>query len=167
MGHQVNFYLTPPDVAALEEALRNIEPMIVLHSRSNAPEPRVLNNLNLAEDGKTWLFFYLVRASDLTDVEMCHVPEQGYWSIDVIKSPVVQFNRCFLDDKILRRGRVYYVEKFYGNDNEIVSKSESFRNWAKTIQKVTKSNLKKYGPDYIGKGAEVWLTTSGGVLAQN
>ena len=161
MGHQVNFYASPPDIANLQRLLGEMEPMLILHSRAASANPRVLSSLRHAEHGDPWLFYYLVRKSDLEDVILEHVAEQRYWSIDVIRSPVVQFNSCFFDGTILRRGRVYYVDGFYGENGEWIEKSEGFRLWARAILKVTKKGLKRHGSDYIGAGAAEWLVGGG------
>lgn len=154
------------DLDDVESAIRSLAPLVVLHSRSSGPMPRELKNFNLVEEGKKWLYFYLVQPDKINEVVMIHVPEQGYWSIDVHRSPVVQMNLCFFNGQILRRGRVYYVDKFYGPDNELVSKSVSFQQWAKSILVTVKKGLKKSGTDYIGQDAENWLLTNGGELAQ-
>lgn len=164
MGHQVNFYLDPSDTTAVEHVLRSLGPFYVLHSRSPAPEPRVFESLNVEENGQPWLFLYLVRPEDLHAVVTTHVPAQGYWSVDVLDSPVVEFDRCFFDGAILRRGRLYYVDGFYDARQQWQDKPESFRTWAKAVLAKTKKMLKRRNSDYIGSGAEAWLASSGGKL---
>jgi hypothetical protein len=160
MAHQVNFYAAPEDIAQIEAEVRQIEPIEFLHSRSQAAGPRVVSSLDLREDGTPWLFFYLVRESDLAAVVTNRVPAQGYWTVDVFRSPVVEFNRCYFDGNILRRGRVYYVDGFYRSDEIWVEKSEYFRRWAKSVFKITKRCLKRHGTDYIGQEAWSWLNES-------
>lgn len=80
MGHQANFYVTPPDIAELELAIRKLEPMIVLHDRSPTARPRTLSSLRFSEDPEALLFYFLVRESDLSEVVTRHVPAQGYWT---------------------------------------------------------------------------------------
>ena len=164
MGHQVNFYVTPQDRTLLEERLREIGPMLVLHSRSPTSAVRKLETLDFAENGKPWLFFYLVRPEDLSAIITRHVPVQGYWTIDVLKSPVVEFNSCFFNGDKLRRGRVYYIDSYYGEDDVLVQKSESFQAWAKSLFGVVKKSLKKRGADYVGPHAIEWLSSDGGAL---
>lgn len=166
MGHQVNFYISPTDTVLLERTLRKSFPLVVVHDRSASRAPRVVDSLDVEEDGKPWLYLYLARPDDLDELVMQHVPAQGYWALDVIKSPVIEFNRCFFNDQILRRGRVYYVDGFYGSDKTWVEKSESFRRWARSILSTTKKSLKRHGSDYIGHDALSWLGSSGGKLVQ-
>lgn len=164
MGHQVNFYATPVDIGELERSIGQLEPTVIVHSRSPSAGPRIVSSLNLTEDGQRWLFYFLVRESDLLHVVTEHVPAQGYWAIDAIRSPVIEFNSCYFDGKVLRRGRVYYVDGFYGEDEAWVEKSESFRIWAQAVLRTTKKALKKHGTDYIGKDALAWLHRENGKL---
>jgi hypothetical protein len=164
MGHQVNFYLDPFDTLSLEQTIRTVEPLLVLHSRSPRSEPRVVESASIEEDGQPWLFAFLVRREDLQSVVTRHVPAQGYWTIDVLKSPVIEFNRCFFDCTVLRRGRLYYVDGYYNANQTWEDKEDGFQQWAKTVLTRTKKVLKKYKGDYIGTGADAWHSSSGGKL---
>jgi len=164
MGQQVNFYLDHVDTVALEQTIRTLGPLLVLHSRSPGSEPRVLESVSIEENGQPWLFVHLVRPEDLQAVVTRHVPAQGYWTIDVIKSPVIEFNRCFFDGTILRRGRLYYVDGYYNAHQTWEDKADSFQQWAKAVLTRAKKVLKKHKADYIGTGADAWLSSSGGKL---
>lgn len=165
MGHQVNFYLDPADTIALEQRLRTLGPLLVLHSDSPRPEPRIVEGFGVEEAGKPWLFYYIVRPDDLNKVVTIHVPAQGYWDVDFMKSPVIKFTRCFFDGTILRRGRLYCVDGFYDANNQWQAKEKSFQKWARAALAQTKKALKKLNNiEYIGTGAEAWLASSGGKL---
>lgn len=148
----------------MEEEIRNVAAVLVLHENSPTLAPRVLSSLDLRENGRRWLRFYLVRDVDLDSVVVEHVPAQGHWSIDVLRSPVVQFNCCYFDEEILRRGRVYYVDGFYGPDRAWVEKSEGFRAWARAVFKAVRKHLRKEGSKYVGEDTLTWLANSGGRL---
>jgi len=164
MGHQVNFYATPTDILELERRIGLLEPRIILHSESPTSQPRIVPSLGVMDGSHRWLSYYLVRDGDLERVVTRHVPAQKYWVIDVSSSPVVEFRGCYFDGKILRLGRVYYVDGDYGADDAWVEKSESFRTWAKKVLRTTKKALKKRGPDYIGEDALAWLEREQGEL---
>lgn len=138
-------------------------PLQILHSRSPTASPRHVPSLDLVEEGAPWLFFHLVRPDDLASVVTRHVPAQGYWTVDVLRSPVIEFSRCFFDGQILRCGRVYYTPSFFGPDDAVVLKSSAFLDWAKLLFAVVKKNLKRRDTEYIGAEAEAWIA-SGGVL---
>jgi hypothetical protein len=124
----------------------------------------VLPSLDLEEAGQRWLYYYLVRRSDLVNVITEHVPAQGYWTVDVLRSPAVEFESCYFDGKLLRRGRVYYTDGYYGADKAWVAKPPDFLVWAKAVLKVTRKSLHKDGADYIGRDAKAWIEREDGKL---
>lgn len=164
MGRQVNFLALPEDIFEMGESIGQLGPIVILHSRSKTKEPRAVSTLNFEEDGKRWLFYCIVRQSDLPDVKTVYVPEQNYWSIDILDSPVVEFNSCYFDGKILRRGRVYYVDGRYDENGQWEYKSEDFRSWASTLLKVSRKCLKRYEGIYVGRGALEWMSAANGEI---
>ena len=140
MGHQINFFLGPNDLLELEARLKKVDAPVVLHSRSPTRKPRVLDTMNFTEDGKQWLFLYLVRSQDLNSLRIKEIKAQGYWSVDTLTSPVIELDRCYYDGKILRRGRLYYVDGFYEQE-EWVEKSSDFKTWAKRLFNVARKTL--------------------------
>ena len=166
MGHQVNFFLDIDDTMRVEALARSIAPLVVLHSRSGQAAPRVVENVLLDEHGRRWLSYYLVQPECLGDVRMEYVPRQGCWTVDDFRSPVVQFDTCFCDGVILRRGRLYYVDGYYDSQDNWVYYPDSFRKWAKTLLAKTRKILTRHDIlAYIGPGAKAWLETSGGKLS--
>lgn len=164
MGHQVNYYALYEDFARIESKLRSIEPMVILHSRSPTATPRIVPALNFRDEKGIWLFCHLVREADLHAVMTEYVSAQGYWTIDVLRSPVIECDGCFFDGKILRRGRMYYTDGDYDANRTWVEKPEGFRRWASAILRATKKCIQKLGSRYIGPEAAKWLETSGGKL---
>lgn len=165
MGRQLNFYATAADIAELEACIRRLEPVAILHARSPNANPRVLPSLNFSEEAAPLLFYYLVLEPELPKIVTEHVPARGYWTVDILRSPAVEFQGCYFDDKILRRGRVYYVDGFYNQNGTWVEKSEKFRHWAGAVLSAVRKSLKKQGPDYIGPHASAWLQRKGGALS--
>jgi hypothetical protein len=156
MGHQINFFLGPNDHAELEMRLREAGELVVLHVRSPTPEPRQVDNTNFTEDGKQWLFLYLVRPDDLSAVRTREVAAQRYWSVDDLRSPVIELTRCYYNGKILRRGRLYFVDGYYGAEDQWVEKPEEFKAWANRLFAAARKTLtfdKNLGA-HIGPEAE-------------
>lgn len=160
MSHQVNFFLTNVDANALEAVWLGRDPIVVVHSRSVDGVPRILPSSDLEEAGRRWLFFGLLKREHLGALKMCHVPAQGYWSIDVVKSPIVEFDRCFFDGHVLRRGRLYFVDGYYDAHGSWVEKEESFRKWAKSLVASTRDRLLRHNGDYVGPEARSLLDSS-------
>ncbi len=160
MGHQLNFFLKPSDLVAVEARLATAVPLTILHSRSPNEAPQFVRSMVPQGSEQAWLYFYLVHPDAVADVVARHVPNQGYWVIDALRSPVVEFNCCYSDEAIIRRGRVFYDEKFYDESGILVSKSEEFCKWAKMIFAQIKKVVKKHDGDYIGPAASEWLAAS-------
>ncbi len=156
MGRQIVFYLAPSDMLELEFRLKKCGEVLILHSRSDKPKPRIVESTDFKESGHQWLFFYLVQPDDLSAINLEEVPEQRYWSIDELSSPVVELTRGYFDGKILRRGRLYYTHGFYGEDDLWVEKPEPFKSWAKRLLSVTRRTLKldRDVSAYVGPEAE-------------
>jgi len=157
MSHQVNFYLLPEDLSEVEERLYELGPYVILRDRSSTSKPKVVDTLNLREEGRQWLYLYLARPEDVDSVITKYIPTQGYWSLDESASQVVELNGCFFDGQILRRGRLYYQDGRYGADGEWQDRPEAFRKWARSVLAKTKKLLRYVDSDYIGPNAAAWL----------
>lgn len=164
MGRQVTFFLTPNDTDRLMAQLSLCSPFLILHSRSQLPTPKVVPSVNVREGDQDWLYFLLIRESDLEGVKLKEVSAQHYWSIDVLRSPVIEFNRCFFDGRILRRGRIWYETGFYGLNREWICKSADFITWAEKLLKTTRKCLTKDGSNLLGQGAKELVENGEGVL---
>ncbi|MDI3288366.1 hypothetical protein [Polyangium sp. 15x6] len=167
MGHQTSFFITPKDMAELEQRLRERTDLVILLWRSPTASPRVVDSLNFYENGEPWYDLYLARPEDLNSVVMDYVKTQGYWTVEGSPSPVVEFTRCSFDGKRLREGRVHYVDHFLGPDHTWVKKSDEFRKWARMVHTTIKKSLKRRDSkhvEYIGKDAQAWLDAGGGQL---
>jgi hypothetical protein len=161
MSKQLSFYLTPKDLRQLEPLLRACGPLAVLHSRSPSSSPKVLPTFDIKEGGKDWLFLFLAREQDVSQILMEEVRAQGYWSIDDLKSPVAEFTRCFFDDARLRCGRIYFKTDYYDPAGKLVEKPTPFLEWADCILKTLKKSLKKSGNYYVGDDAAQWRAKGG------
>lgn len=153
MGHQLRFCITANDALELQHRLEKLAPMHVLHSRSPSREPRIVDSLDFSEAGQRWLSFFLVRVDDLASVVTQHVPAQGYWTIDELRSPVVECELTYVDDRVMRGGRLHCFDGFYGRTGEWSEKPESFRRWARALLRAARAMLAKQDDLYIGADA--------------
>ena len=160
-------FITPSDTRAVEAALRETGELVILHSRSPTGRPREIEHLDFVENGKRWLFTLLVLREHLGQVRMHHVPEQGYWVIDELTPPVVEFSCSFYDGRIIRTGRIYYADGYYGPGDEWIEKPEAFRTWAAKALRRVKKTLTKCGVAYVGAEAGAWLDSGGTVDPPN
>jgi hypothetical protein len=156
MGHQVDFFLMPEDTRLLEKRLREKCPVVFLDAESQNPAPVQLPGLDVAEFGKTRLRVLLVQPEALRSVTLRYIPQQGYWSVESERSPVIELDRCYYDGKILRRGRLYYQRRFV-EDGAWVEKPAAFLTWARKVFSVARRTLQKIPdrPYYVGPHALV------------
>ncbi|QRK09167.1 hypothetical protein JQX13_03130 [Archangium violaceum] len=156
MGHQIRFFLTPADLQILEQRLKAHCPVVYLDYRSEQPVPRLLSTLAVAEFGKTWLPMLLVPPESLEALSFENVMQQGYWTVDLLRSPAIELSRCFYDGKILRVGRLFYDRGFYDETGNWVEKPAAFQAWAKKVFSVARKGLQRdVALDaYVGENAQ-------------
>lgn len=159
MGKQINFILLPIDLKTLEKEIGKVGSFVVLHSRSNSSEVRRLNELDNELSSENWLYFFLVRPDDINLIITQYIESGNYWAIDGMRSPVIEFHKCFFDGKNIRRGRAYFVDKYYDSNNDLVQKADAFRSWASLVLKTIRKQLRRRDYDYIGLEASNWLTS--------
>ena len=51
----------------------------------------------------------IVREAELAEARTGFIAAQGYWLIEPMVSPVIEFGRCFSDGTVLRLGRAYFA----------------------------------------------------------
>lgn len=161
MGRQLNFFMTHSDLMAVEARLKETTPLVILHSRSDRAAPQAVESMLSQSVDPPWLYFYLVHPSAIGDISVRHVANQGYWTIDSLRSPVIEFNCCYSDAQIIRRGRIFYDENFYDDKGVLIAKPEEFCKWAKGIFTQVKKMVKKHEGDYIGLNASECLAANG------
>jgi hypothetical protein len=57
MGRQLVFHLGPSDMQEVELRVKKVEEVLIIHSRSDKPEHRILESTDFKQNGKQWLFF--------------------------------------------------------------------------------------------------------------
>jgi hypothetical protein len=169
MGYQLRFYLTPADLQLLEKRLREQCPVAILDSRSEQPAPALLSTLAVAEFGKTWLKLFLAPPDILGTLTFEHVVQQGYWTVDLLRSPAMELSRCFYDGRVLRVGRLFYHRGFYDEAGNWVEKPASFQAWAKKVLAVARKGLARDTAldAYVGGSAQAERQQRGLTLVSN
>lgn len=165
MGHQVQIYLLPEDTLLIEKYFMGSDNAKFIQYCSPSAEIAVSDTLAVQEMGKSWLPIFIVREKDLKDLEVKHIEAQSYWTIDSLRSPVIEFSRCFFDGNVLRKGRLFFDLGYYGRGGEWVSKSDAFTTWADdTLRWIRKTFTRIESGAYIGKKAGWWVQQRGGRL---
>jgi hypothetical protein len=156
VGRQIQLYLTPADLADFETSLRSRIEFVALEYRSNAPRPSVTPTFQVAEMGKTWLTLFLARPADLDALEFHEVPAQKYWTLDVLKQPVVEFSRPYFNGTLIRRGRLYYETGDYDSHGSWVDKPKPFLEWAEKLFRAARKVLRRNAELDAYLGREAW-----------
>jgi hypothetical protein len=156
MGRQIQLYLTPADLADFETSLRSKIEFVALEYRSDGPRPLVTPTFLVKEMGKTWLTLFLARPADLNTLELHEVSAQKYWTLDVLKDPIVEFSRPYFNGTLFRRGRLYYQTGDYATDGTWVEKPELFLEWAESLFKAAKKSLRRSADLDAYLGREAW-----------
>jgi hypothetical protein len=164
MGHQVNFFVLPEDLPAIEAAIRTTGDVCFLEDRTATPAPAQVATLAFSpgEMGHRPLRAYIARRSDLGAVKMRYIRQQDHWIIDSADSPVVEFDRCFFDGAILRRGRAYFASDLRFRPR---LPDADFVRWGdRVMTRVRKLLMRAPGIDglsYFSAGALQWIGQDG------
>jgi len=115
---------------------------------------------------KSFLRVYVAHRKDLNEIILKEVPAQNYWTVDTLRSPVIELDRCFFDGKIIRRGRLFYDAGYYDDSGKWTGKSTKFVEWATEIFKLIKKSAKRNAKlgAYFGMHAEKWLSKAPGAV---
>lgn len=153
MSHQLSFRATPKDLFVLETEFMRAHGCTCLAWRSPVPVPRQLSSFSSYEPGVDDLTVFLTSSDTLDEVVLRHVAAQGYWTVDTLRSPVLELGRCFIEGNALRRGRLYYADGYYGASREWVLKPERFRQWATSLLKTARRVFRRVDGEYVGAEA--------------
>lgn len=165
-SQQVNFFMHPQDLFEFEKLIKERSPVSFIQ------EPLLNGILEMNEgsiytpEKEIWLRGYLARPLDTTNIRLYFVERQGYWLVDVVKSPAIELTRSFFDERILRRGRLYYHNGYYNEEKAWITKGNDFIDWAKYLISVIRKNYQKdkLTGYYVGPFANEWVVSTGGKL---
>jgi hypothetical protein len=153
-SRQINFFLTPRDQEELEAAFNQINSFVVLGDRVESGKPFKLNDMKIIDMKNDFLWIVLVKETDINYIILDTIYNQTYKTINIDKSPVVEFHRCRYIDNMIHRGRMYVVNSFY-DGNFLRKKESNFLKWSSSLFRVARKTLTKNGDSlfYYGKEA--------------
>jgi len=126
---------------------------LIVDSIAESTEPRILKTTEIERMGQERLTVFLVRPADLGAVKLNTLHDSPPTTIDDLRSPVVEFARCYRDAKGLGRGRLYAVAAYY-EDDRLVSKDITFTRWATALMAVARRTLAKDPASFFYFGPE-------------
>ena len=165
MGKQMQIYLAPEDVAEFETALKS-RGLVILRRSSSRAQPVISDTAKVQKAETTAIDGYIVKASDIEHVSMRAVSKEAHWTVDALRSPVIEFFGCHFDGKTLKRGRLFYDQGFYDSAGAWVDKPKDFDALAKDVFKFARKTFPK-DPNldaYVGPKAREWQLKSHGAF---
>mgnify|MGYP006908258587 FL=1 len=159
MAHQMNLFLHPHDYVCVQQIINDSSNVSILAGSSPTRKAVELPTIVLDESemGAVDVTVYLVLQNSLNSVQLLECSPKK-WTIDVTRSPVVEFTRCYMDDSLIRRGRLYAIRDYIAPDGSRISKPAIFTDWQTTLFRRLKSLL-RWDPvlsAYCGRKAEEW-----------
>ena len=153
-SRQINFFLTTADQADLINSLDPLGEFVYVRNVSRDGTPEILESASIATATNESLQIYIAQLREIKNIVFQRLPNVTFSSIDVVRSPVVQFVRCYQDERCIRRGRLYFVTAYYDRRQQIEI-DEVFLSWARKIVARARRVLKKEDGSliYYGKQA--------------
>ena len=165
MGRQFQIYLLPSDAERLIQILQKECGLCMFSTRSQEPNPVLLESPVRSEAGFARIDCLLAPNSSIS-IKLDHLKQRNEWVINTLLSEVIEFSGCHFDRRTLKRGRLFYDVGFY-EAKQWRHKSQDFVQWAETIFSVAKNALNRLPKidAYMGRNAELWHST-GGILVE-
>lgn len=161
MGRQINFYMLPEDEKEFISDVLQRKDVVMIAEPFESKFPNIISSLPEPFSKPFWhsIYFWTINGK----LETKYIEKQGYFLIDSLTSPVIEFSRSFMRDNLLVRGRIR-AQLQYWKSNEIVSKGKEFENWFNAIARWIRKHYQKISElEYIGPHALEWRKR-GGVL---
>lgn len=110
MGYNLYFYAHPEDIDELLEYILSKGDCYLLTEWSDTPIANQIDKSFWRSTGKTGYCFYLARPHDLENIVFGATGNR--WSIDSMKSPVIELDTGHFLRHVMRKGRLYFNPSF-------------------------------------------------------
>ena len=161
MGRQINFYMLPEDEKEFISYVLQRKGVVMIAPHFQSKSPDIVSRLPEPFSKPFWRSIYFWDKNVNGKLETKHIEKQGYFLIDSLTSPVIEFSRSFIRDNILVRGRIWAQLKYW-KGNEIVSKGKEFENWFNAMTRWIWKHYQKISElEYIGPHALEWKKRDG------
>jgi len=142
-GRQFTFFLGPSDQLGFENALRSSGDIAFLRERPRSTVPEEVETSIIHDFGSEPFGILIARRVDLPDVKFRPISGRPEFSCDPTLAPVIEFSRfpSVIADRFIRSGRLYRVDKYWGDDGRLVSKAPEFIEWGGRLYKLAKQSL--------------------------
>lgn len=159
-SRQLNFYLNLSDQHLFDQMLRADGQTKLCRYQTEQASPCFLKSSIIRKMGEEPLKIVLVRKSDIEDIQYRKIRDRNIYSIDTLRSPVIEYSRCYVGDNVIRRGRLFFVKTYYDDKDVLIKKSSDFLAWANQMLGDARYSLTSYlSGDLIGSGASLDRTS--------
>jgi hypothetical protein len=162
-SRQVTFFLTPKDQAELLSKLDPSGQFVYLASHYSNGQMQILQTPVVQQMGQEALTIYIARTDDLDTI--VSTGREQFLSIDVLRSPVIEFSRCYMGERHMSDGRFYVVNSYFDQHGQIARKDDGFLRWAERLVSKTRRSLTKDPDSFAYFGAEALQLRSTGIKA--
>ena len=153
---QLNFFLNMDDQIALNSKFVDCDEMVFCKYQSCNNEPELVDTTLIENMGSEPLKVIILNRHDVNKIVFRRVEGKNLYSIDILRSPVIEYSRCYLTEDFIRRGRLYFAKDYYDENGLLIEKDSKFVAWAKRVVKEVRVDLAFEKPsNYYGKGADV------------
>lgn len=142
-GRQFSFFLGPSDQFAFEEALGTAGDIVFIKDRSSTSRPEEQKSSVIRNPESEPFRVLIARRDDLPNIRFRSIKGRNDFSCDVTFEPVVEFDRFVGGSRFIRAGRLYRIDKYWGDDGKLASKPDAFIEWADRLYKLAKASLTK------------------------
>ena len=152
-SRQLNFYLNMHDQFILDAKIQNVENTVFCKYLSPNKSPVFLKTTKIDDMGNEYLKILILREQDIDKLIFREIKDTDSFSINTIKSPVLEYSRCFVSDDLIRRGRLYFIKTYYNEQESLIEKEPCFVAWASRVIKEARGGLILEKPrNYFGPG---------------
>lgn len=132
MGKQFRFIMDDRDQEKLIQKVCE-QGIILYNDRLNG-----IKEISFLPDGN-WIHLHFMKYKDAKVIQS----DDNLLDVDVLRMPVLELRQTFVRKKTreIQRGRLYFENKYYKNDN-LIYKEEELEKWYKEIIKWIKNELK-------------------------
>lgn len=153
-SRQLNFYLNSSDQHLFDQMLTANRTTKFCQYQTEQARPYFLESSIIRNMGEEVLKIILVRESDVKNIQYRKIEGRNIYSIDTVRSPVMEYSRCYVNDKFVRRGRLYFLKTYYNDQDVLVNKAPDFLSWENQIFDEAKEILIPYkSGEFMGPGA--------------
>jgi hypothetical protein len=144
-GRQFSLFIGLNDQEAFENAIRESGDIVFLNSKPLSSNPDELTNSTVREPGIDPFKILIARRIDVPSIEFHPIEGRPEYIYTHDVAPVVEFSRFpnVVDGRMIRASRLYRIDKYWGADGKLVSKSPEFIDWAERLYKLAKASLTK------------------------